>query len=89
MAVQVGTPHRLVTQLALEDLHPAAALRLAAAKAVAPLLEAKPRAAPLLVVLLREGQPAVLAGNLADQLAVDQAESILLTKTTTGGDSDS
>lgn len=85
MAVQVGTPHRLMAQLALEDLHPAAALRLAAAKAVAPLLEAKPRAAPLLVVLLREGQPAVLA----DQLAVDQAESILLTKTTTGGDSDS
>lgn len=77
---QVGTPHRLVARLALEDLHPAEALQLAAVKPVAPLLGAKLRVAPLLVALLREVQRAV---------PVDQAASILSTKTTTGGDSDS
>jgi hypothetical protein len=60
VAVQVGTPHRLVAQLALEDLHPAEALQLAAAKPVAPLL----------VALLREVQRAVPVDNLAaDQAA--------------------
>ena len=65
VVVQVGTPHRLVAQLALEDLHPAEALKLAAAKLVAPLLVAQ-----LLAALLREVQRAV---PVVDNLAAAQA----------------
>lgn len=70
VAVQVGTPHRLAAQLALEDLHPAEALQLAAVKPVAPLQVVPLQVAPLLVALLREVKRAVPVDNLAaDQAA--------------------
>jgi hypothetical protein len=90
VAVQVGTNHPTVTQLAripaLEDLHPAEALRPEAAKVVAQRLEDQLQGAQLLAAQLQAARlPEVRA---VDRAAVAQAASISSTKTAIGGDSD-
>jgi hypothetical protein len=94
VAVQVGTNHPTVTQLAripaLEDLHPAEALRPEAAKVVAQTvaqrLEDQLQGAQLLAAQLQAARlPEVRA---VDRAAVAQAASISSTKTAIGGDSD-
>lgn len=76
---QAGINHLMATQIALEDLHPAKALRQEAAK-VAQLLEVQLQVAPQLA----DRHPEVRA---VDQAAA-QVASISLTKTVIGGDSD-
>lgn len=76
---QAGINHLMATPIALEDLHPAEALRQEAAK-VAQLLEVQLQVAPQLA----DRHPEVRA---VDQAAA-QVASISLTKTVIGGDSD-